>query len=172
MDIDLELFKEVYGNVTKYNGDSSTTFTPLSIAEEMVSLLPDSIWNPDTTFIDITCKTGAFLIATFNKLDYALSKIPEYSDSKVRRNHILNNQLYGLSLDDEDTLYYSRRNVYGDIMHSNIQYIGSVKHNYQSVVHSGRTKEIKGFIQEAFGNMKFNVVLGNPPYNRGGTSTL
>ena len=141
--MDLGIFKEVQGNSTKYNNDSSTTFTPMHIAEEMVSLLPDNIWNPDTTFIDISCKTGAFLIAAFNKLDSALSLLPEYSDKKERHKHILNKQLYGLSLDDLDTLYFSRRNVYGDIMHPNIKYLGSSNHSYSSIVHTGKIKQIK-----------------------------
>lgn len=114
--MNLDLFQEImrddYGQkMTMY--DNSRVFTPEKIAKQMVDMLPDQVWDPKTKFLDPCCKTGVFLIEIYNKLDEALQKLPDYSDKSKRRNHILNNQIFGIALDDE-SLVYSRRNVAGD----------------------------------------------------------
>lgn len=149
-----------------------TTFTPSTVASDMLDMLPSDIWNPESTFLDISCKTGAFLIEIYKRLDKALSVMPEYTDDKVRHNHIINKQIYGLSLDDCETLYFSRRNLTGDILSGNISYIGASNLSYADIIHHKDSKILKEQILKEFNRMDFNVVLGNPPYNRGGGHRL
>ena len=110
------------------------TFTPPHIAKEMVDLLPDSVWNDKTTFLDLCCKTGVFLVEIYNRLDKTLKKMPEYTDDKVRRTHILKEQLFGLSISDGMPLLMSQRNVYGAIGMGNIRYIGADNMRYIDIL--------------------------------------
>lgn len=135
----------------------------------MLNMLPDSVWNEHTTFLDISCKTGIFLIEIFKKLDEELSKNPKYADTAMRRSHILNEQLYGLALDDKECLWYSSRNVYGRICAKNMKYLhaggNDNGYSYDQLVKNKKVEYMKALIQEEFGRNMFDVVVGNPPYN-------
>ena len=168
---------------TTYTGDSTETFTPRETAEKMVEMLddldkksrevngqideqkPGAIWNDKTTFLDPSCKTGVFLKVIFDKLDTALQNEEVYGDSykdvTTRRNHILDNQLFGLTLDNEQSLIASRRNVSGRWDYKNIQYIDKY---IQKVVNKDERKKLKDMIKESLGVNMFDVVIGNPPY--------
>ena len=40
-------------------------FTPLNICEDMVDSLPEEIFNKDSKFLDIYCKSGRFLLVIY-----------------------------------------------------------------------------------------------------------
>ena len=86
------------------------------------------------TFLDLYCKTGVFLVEIYNRLDEALKKIPAYTDDQVRRTHILNEQLFGLSGSDGMPLLMSQRNLYGQIGVGNIRYIGADNMGYTDII--------------------------------------
>lgn len=165
--MDMDLFMQIMGGESRYAGDQSTTFTPPHIAKEMVDLLPDSVWNDKTTFLDLYCKTGVFLVEIYNRLDEALKKMPAYTDDQVRRTHILNEQLFGLSASDGMPLLMSQRNLYGQIGVGNIRYIGADNMGYTDIIKQNDIDLLKACLQREFGKMNFDVVIGNPPYNRG-----
>lgn len=175
--LDLDLFREIMGNTDKYNSDGSTSFTPDNIASDMIDLLPDEIWTPEAKFLDINCKTGVFLVKIYNKLDKALAELPEFADDATRRDHILNNQLYGLAADEFESLFMSRRNVFGDPFAPHVEYVSGDKCDYITLVSKGYTDIIKtqlhrmmfdsdgSLSKEDLNKVKFDVVVGNPPYN-------
>ena len=147
----------------------------------MINLLPPdqdkTFWNPNTTFLDIYCKSGVFLEILYRRLMGVLANFPGYEDEQVRSSHILNNQLFGLSPLDDDGLMLATRRVYGDIFHKNL-----IHYDIQNVMkdissRAGKNFELyeqnlvntlKQVTNKEFNKMNFNVVIGNPPYNRGG----
>ena len=92
------------------------------------------------------------------------SLIQEFPDKTARRNHILQNQLYGISPDPMCQLI-STRTVYGTINgQSNIISFGN---NYLGVMQNTNKTFLYNRLKEELGIMRFDVVVGNPPYNKG-----
>ena len=102
----------------------------------MLDLLPDDVWNSRTTFLNIACKNGIFLQFILNRLMRELeSEIP---DANMRKQHILNNQLYGIAT-NEITALVSNRRIYDEVLKpTNIKYIGALDRynikNYENKV--------------------------------------
>lgn len=64
----LELKQFVYNNVYQ-NSSNGYVLTPSELASEMVSTLPESVFDSDkTTFLDPICKSGTFLFEIVEKL--------------------------------------------------------------------------------------------------------
>ena len=121
-------------------------------------MLPEQVWNPETTFIDIACVDGSKLQAIYNRLDDALSKLPEFQDTVKRHKHILENQIYGICADYDNTLLISRK-VFGEVFSSNIMYL----ENYRSFLLGDRYNTLSGMIRQLTGVIKFDIVLCQTP---------
>ena len=117
------------------NLSSDEVFTPPEIANAMLDMLPQELFeSPDTTFLDPACKSGVFLREIAKRLLRA--QLPGYEDAvriidEKRRNnipldaadeffekqlqetvdHIFHKQLYGIAI-TELTSLLSRRSVY------------------------------------------------------------
>lgn len=142
--------------------DGSLKYTPISICRDMVNLIPDDVFNKDAKFLDIACKSGRFLREIMYRLmesNQMQSGSAEGRDKKKynlaieseRKEYILREQLFGLSLNDT-VVNIARRNLYGTL-DSGIDNIIVLKEN------------IRKTLKEKFGDMQFDVVVGNPPYN-------
>lgn len=155
MDIAGELFGGRIGN-------SNYIFTPQNIVEDMFNLIPDDFWTPDKKILDIYTKSGRFLKEAFKRL-YNSPYLADMDIAK-RKNHILTEQLYGLT-DDFTCLLLSERDLYGYAQYGkkNTRMIDNMIPLIQSQDH----KLINNVLGKEFNTVKFDLVIGNPPYNKG-----
>ena len=92
------------------NLSNDEVFTPPEIANRMLDLLPQELFeSPDTRFLDPACKTGVFLREIAKRLIKGLA--PVIPDLQARVDHIFHKQLYGIAI-TELTSLLSRRGVY------------------------------------------------------------
>ena len=174
------------------NLSNDEVFTPPELANRILDLLPQELFqSPDTKFLDPFSKSGVFLREIVKRLDRGLEKnIPE---RQSRIDHILHNQVFGIAI-TELTSYLSRRSLYcsmhadgkysvsrfstecGNILYSNrfhtwengkCRYCGASRAVYDRGAEAEQYAYM--FIHtdtpgQFFENMKFDVIVGNPPY--------
>ena len=133
-------------------------FTRADVANNVLKLLkakPGVFSNPNYRFLDIYTKSGVFLLLIYSELMQGL--VEAIPDPEIRSQHILSKMIYGISPSVETALI-SRKTLYGDwSTQGNIKVITGYKNDTGKRTFSNVSKEFNG--------MKFDVVIGNPPYN-------
>lgn len=170
------------------NLSSDEVFTPPEVANQVLDLLPKELWtDPNIKILDPCCKTGIFLRESARRLMVGLEKV--FPDEEKRREHIFKNMLFGIAITEltglvaRRSLYYSKdasseysivqfkdsggnityKRTEHDYVQGKCRICGSPYENLER----GDSMENYAYQfiheQEA-SDMKFDVVVGNPPY--------
>lgn len=167
--------------------------TPPKVANQVLNLLPSEVWeNPDYRWLDPGAKSGVFLREATKRLMLGLAH--QFPDEKKRLVHILTKQMFGMGITQlsammsRRALYCSKdasgpesivtmRTPQGNLWQERVSH--PFKNGRCTECGAGQDQFGKllgenhayGFIHENGRNaiakeweMKFDVIVGNPPY--------
>lgn len=168
-------------------------FTPPRLASKILDMLPDEVWtDPNIRFADFGAKTGIFLREITRRLMVGLE--PHFAKESDRLNHIVQNMIFGAAITELTSLLtrrtvYCSKDASSDFSVVKMPtpagnvWFERVEHSYTAgkcsecggvqaqLEREGRDNYAYAFIHEAgrkalreVMDMKFDVIVGNPPY--------
>ena len=140
--------------------------TPSKVVKAMVDMLPASVWNSNTKFLDPACKGGEFLREIYERLMENETMQSEFQDPITRSNHILRHQIYGIAL-SKASLDRTTNRLFGEDRNLRIipDYIRKLRGVNMGIRPDGKQNNIRDILNKEFGeDMNIDVVIGNPPY--------
>jgi site-specific DNA-methyltransferase (adenine-specific) len=127
--------------------------TPLELVKEMLATLPEDVWsNPELKWLDPANGTGPYPIMVIYKLMNGLAEWEP--DAEKRYKHIIENMIYVCELQPKNMFLYMCAVDPFDTYKLNI-YTGSFLE-----------PEFDKHMKDVWGLEKFDIVIGNPPYNK------
>lgn len=147
------------------NQKTNQIFTPKKVVQMMVNQLeehdPSLFTRTDSTFIDLYMKSGMYITEIVKKLFANTSK--QYKSDHDCLKHILENQVYGLA-PTPILQGITQSYIFGFDIENTISRNNFVQHDITPEAKEGKAKEK---LQELFNlkeDMKFDALVGNPPY--------
>jgi len=151
----IQLINECLKPKQKEKQENGEVFTPIHIIDEMLDNLNEhykSLNNGKSIFangklrwFDPAVGMGNFMVVVYLRLMNELAD--EFEDETERKNHILKNMLYMSEINKKNV--FICKQVFGN-----------------SNIYEGDTLKLD--VKEKWDVNKFDVIVGNPPYNKGG----
>lgn len=148
------------------NQKNNQIFTPRKVVKMMIDGLeneqPELFRRTDSTFIDLYMKSGMYITEIVKKL-FVNTRYNYNSDAECLK-HILENQVYGLA--PTGVLYgITKSYIFGFDAEHNINSKNFAQYDLLPQAEDGTSSEKIAQLFGKGGNMiKFDAVVGNPPY--------
>jgi type II restriction enzyme len=157
------------------NQKTNQIFTPKKVVQMMVNQLekhdPSLFTRTDSTFIDLYMKSGMYITEIVKKLFNNTRK--HYNNDEECLRHILENQVYGLA-PTPILQGITQSYIFGFDVESEISRKNLIQHDITPEAKEGNAKQKLTELFNLNEDMKFDAVVGNPPYQeqRGGTKNI
>jgi hypothetical protein len=136
--------------------DAGEVFTPVDLICDALDKLPQLVWkNPNLKWFDPANGIGNFPIIVYYKLMEGLKYVKGYEKEEIRSKHIIETMLYMNELDKTNT----------DVCR---QLFNSIDANAKPNMSTNDFINKENNWKNIFGFDKFDIIIGNPPYNSDG----
>ena len=147
------------------NQKTNQIFTPKKVVQMMINQLeehdPSLFTRTDSTFIDLYMKSGMYITEIVKKLFKNTRK--EYKSDFECLKHILENQVFGLS-PTPILQGITQSYIFGFDTENKISRKNFIQHDLTPEAQQGVAKQKLHKLLNLNVNMKFDAVVGNPPY--------
>jgi hypothetical protein len=147
------------------NQKTNQIFTPKKVVQMMIKQLeendPSLFTRTDSTFIDLYMKSGMYITEIVKKLFRNTHK--NYNSDEDCLKHILENQVYGLA-PTPILQGITQSYIFGFDTDNKISRNNFIQHDITLEAKEGNAKQKLQELLNLTENMKFDAVVGNPPY--------